>query len=97
MSARNETLCPKCGKGQIVCAYLGLLSGAYHSCHGWRHDCTNPACGFAKRFNAEEKNLGLPGFPAGSSGLPTAAGDNYVEVEKIGPGAEGGCPGHKHK
>ena len=97
MSEGNKTVCPKCGKGQIICTYLGPMPDAYYPCHGWRHECTNPTCGFAKRFNVEEENLDLPGFPPDFSGIPiiTPDGDGYVE--EIGPGKKGGCPGHKYK
>jgi len=51
-----NNICPKCKKGQTVCTYLELLppGAGYYRYYGWRHDCTNPACGFNKMFRLEE-------------------------------------------
>lgn len=60
----KQNVCPKCGREQIVCTYLGPLGG-WHNYHGWRHDCTNPACGFYKTFHLEENTAAQKGelFP----------------------------------
>ncbi len=49
MSEGNKTVCPKCGKGQIVCTYR------WKDRHTWSHDCTNPYCGMHEGFSASEE------------------------------------------
>jgi hypothetical protein len=68
----KRPICPKCGKGQVVCTYLGTPQSSRY--HEWCHDCTNPACGLHEEFGAWEEqdpegNQDEPG-PGKDGGCP---------------------------
>lgn len=78
----DADICPKCGKGEVICSYLGDL-GAVDCYCTWRHECTNPSCDYRQEF---------PSFHC--AGQDTAA--EAEAGDQNGPGKTGGCPGpHK--
>lgn len=76
-------VCPGCGKGEIVCTYLGdVAQDDKHYNYLWKHSCTR--CGYERNF-AESHSTD-----------DSDDGDWLKSIDRRGPGKAGGCPGpHK--
>jgi hypothetical protein len=75
-------VCPKCGKGEVICSYLGD-TGAVDCYFTWLHECTNPECDYHEEFTEFH-----------CTGQDTAA--EAEAGDQRGPGKAGGCAGpHK--
>lgn len=81
----DADICPRCGKGEVVCTYLGNTSqDDSHWNYVWKHTCTR--CDYERNF-AESHNLEDP--------------DDRIWLQspdRRDAGKAGGCPGHNgHK